>query len=145
MNIWDCDGWKIIPTNCQVNKNGHAVMGAGLAKQAATRYPDLPKLLGYNLDKFMNYGPECYFFKEYKIVAFPTKIHWKDDSDLELIREAAWSLSDFIKNCSHIHLGERFFIPRVGTGLGNLKWEDVKPILDEYLKDYEDSGKVVYV
>lgn len=145
MNIWDCIGWRIVPTNCQINKAGEAIMGAGLAKQAAMRYPNLPKLLGINLKSFVLCRQSCHFFKEYKIVAFPTKYNWKDDSDLDLIDDAACSLADFIKNFPSVHLNEQFYIPQVGTGLGRLKWEDVKPVLDKHLKEYEDSGSVVYV
>ena len=43
-----------IPTNGIVKSNGDAVMGAGLAKDAASRFPDLPKWLGDRLKQFGN-------------------------------------------------------------------------------------------
>lgn len=35
--------WIVITTNGFVKKNGCAVMGRGVAKQAVTKYPSLPK------------------------------------------------------------------------------------------------------
>lgn len=50
-NLWDfyrteSDCFIVIPTNGVLKSNGEAVMGAGLAKQAAQRFPTLPQLLG---------------------------------------------------------------------------------------------------
>lgn len=50
-NLWDfhrtdLECFIVIPTNGVLKANGDAVMGAGLAKQAAQRFPTLPKLLG---------------------------------------------------------------------------------------------------
>ena len=57
-NIWKAyenGDWVAITTNCVVNKNHHAIMGAGIAKQAKDRFPQLPKLLG---QKMINGGIE---------------------------------------------------------------------------------------
>lgn len=50
-NLWDfhraeSNCFIVIPTNGVLKANGDAVMGAGLAKQAAQQFPTLPKLLG---------------------------------------------------------------------------------------------------
>lgn len=48
-DIWKCDGFKVIPTNRTIKPNCCAAMEAGLALQAAERYPELPKLYGERL------------------------------------------------------------------------------------------------
>lgn len=56
-DLWDYSArgeWIAITTNGITKANGQAVMGAGLAKQAATRYPDLPSWLGQRLMRFGN-------------------------------------------------------------------------------------------
>jgi hypothetical protein len=48
-----CDA-MCITTNGFVKANGECVMGRGCAKQAATYWPDLPKLLGGAIQKYGN-------------------------------------------------------------------------------------------
>jgi len=48
-NIWeqyDLGRWIVITTNGEVRKDGACVMGRGIAKQAADKFPDLPYTLG---------------------------------------------------------------------------------------------------
>ena len=49
-DLWliDADA-KCITTNGFIKKNGEAVMGAGVAKEAAIKYPELPEKLGYSI------------------------------------------------------------------------------------------------
>mgnify|MGYP006048552271 CR=1 FL=1 len=54
-DLWDVHAqgsWIAITTNGVIRTNGHGVMGAGLAKQAADRFPRLPLLLGIHLRRF---------------------------------------------------------------------------------------------
>jgi hypothetical protein len=50
-NIWDHhqDGWIVVTTNGIIKSNGDAVMGAGIALEAARKFPDLPRQLGDRL------------------------------------------------------------------------------------------------
>lgn len=132
-DIWSVDTkWVCIPTNGCLDKRGNAVMGAGLAAQAAKMNPRMKRPLG-NL--ISNFGNNVYlFYTDHKlgkkIVSFPTKDHWKDNSSLELIEKSAKQL--FVLQRERAPR-TKVAIPRVGCGLGGLKWEDVKPVLEKEL------------
>lgn len=122
--------WIVIPTNGITKKNGDAVMGAGLAKQAALKFALLPQLLGDRLNKIGNY---VYYFMDYRVVTFPTKHHWKDPSDIELIIKGACQLG---KDADLFQLQERevhYFLPKIGCGLGGLEWHNVANAICPYL------------
>jgi hypothetical protein len=88
----DFQPWIVVPTNGQVGFNGRAVMGAGVALQAAQKFPNLPKelgrllkLRGNTVQRFSDLalsggGLEGTFFD---LITLPTKQHWKDPSDLD--------------------------------------------------------------
>ena len=123
-----------IPTNGQVKRNGRAVMGAGVAKIARDKWPGLDLRLGHCLCEWGNRLQVLTLTKEvdYHIIAFPTKHHWKDKSDLELIERAAKDLRD-VTSCRH---WRSIWLPVVGCGLGGLSWRDqVEPLLSSILDD----------
>lgn len=132
-SIWDFvgQGYIVIPTNGEIKKNGEAVMGAGLAKEAALRYPDLPARLGTRL-KIWNHV--CYF-PDHQILTFPTKHHWRDKSDINLIMQSAVQLAKDIETFRYQQRAFRFFMPQVGCGLGGLKWDDVYAKIGPILSD----------
>lgn len=138
-SIWhpDFDSyWRVIPINTVVKADGSLVMGAGLAKQAAERYPDLPKELGNHYrPKGVNVGITLVY--ACRIIAFPTKFDWKKDSDLVLIESGLKELKFWILN------EYKIVSPRLGCGLGGLNWErDVKPLVEKYFGD-DDNFVVV--
>jgi hypothetical protein len=134
-NIWDLDGDGLcITTNRIVKEDGRAVMGAGIAKQCLERYPGVDKVLAYHIQEWPNNLITTLvidFVRQQRIISFPTKYDWRDDSDLKLIVKSANQLMDYIK---WNKLGE-VLLPRPGVGMGNLDWEVVKatiaPILDD--------------
>ena len=132
------DMWAMIPeynpnavcvTTCQVtNSRGHLVMGAGIAKQAKERHPDLPRFWGQSIHE----GQEddiivTFKLAPYALVAFHTKAHWKDPSIPSLIRKSATSLLTVADRKKW----ECVFLPRPGCSNGGLRWESVKPILED--------------
>jgi hypothetical protein len=120
--------WVVIPTNCQRRPDGTAVMGAGLALQAAKRYPCLSWTYGQELRRGGQYRLE----PGDRLVLLPTKRHWKDPSDPELIRSGCQWLAGVAAHYS----GHQFAVPLLGCGLGGLDWEtQVRPILEEILTD----------
>ncbi len=130
-NLWDFHRggkWIVIPTNGVINSRGDAVMGAGLAKQAAERFPSLPRLLGQSL---RSTGNTHYLFPSMRIITFPTKYHWRHSSDLTLIRTSIGRLALALDR-SNI---EEVYCPRIGCGLGRLQWDVVRdaiaPLLTE--------------
>ncbi len=64
--------WIVVTTNGVVNPHGEAVMGAGLARQAAQRFPELPRLLGQALRETGNLPYTRY---SQHIITLPTNVH----------------------------------------------------------------------
>jgi hypothetical protein len=123
-------GYIVIPTNGVVKKDGTAVMGAGLAKELLrVQDPEFHFWLGKTITK---HGNHTFLNNEEDIFAFPTKHHWRNKSDLDLIRRSARELVYL----SHVATRGKIYLPRVGCGLGGLDWEsEVKPILAEILTE----------
>ena len=116
-------------TTCQVlNNRGHLVMGAGVAKQAKIRFPDLPKIWGKLAQERKDRLIVTDGLAPYALVAFPTKDDWRKPSIKELIRKSAQSL----KQTADDRAWAKIFLPRPGCSNGCLDWEsEVKGILEE--------------
>lgn len=158
----------LIPTNGFVKKDGMAIMGAGVAKQACERYPGIARKLGTFLQHNMKMDDPQWsepWNVPYKIgttesgtgiFSFPTKpsyvypkdhnehimgrFHkdigdqkrlpgWMAKSDLALINRSAKLISEVCVGFKSI------ILPVVGTGHGELKTVDVKPLLEKYFDD----------
>lgn len=141
MNIFETD------TNCIVNPvNSIGVMGNGLALQFKEKYPkqcehfnneckkfnvfDVYKEKNYHLIKPMFFQKENWN-SDRNILMFPTKIHWKHDSQLEYIEKSAEWSSKILNLAKETSIA----IPFVGCGLGGLNWENVKPILIKHFNN----------
>lgn len=144
-DIWsyakEKDAVICITTNGIVNLANRLIMGKGIALQAAYGRPDLPIVLGRhvmkngNVPKLVEYndvGPVIYDYnKGAKLLSFPTKNHWRDDSDLTLIEQSAiigQRIADARPELT-------FYLPRPGCGNGNLRWEDVRVVIEPILSD----------
>ena len=126
INIWESQSdFKCVTTNSVLKKDGSLVMGKGIALEASLKYKNLPKELGFLVQK---YGNNPFIFFNYGIISFPTKHHWKDNSDINLIERSAKIISAFAK----IYDIKTISLTRPGCGNGHLKWFDVAPILEKY-------------
>lgn len=114
--------WIGITTNGMTRRDGSAVMGAGLAKQAALRFPTLPKLLG---EALRQQGNHVMAWPEFRLVTFPTKHDWQRPSELALIERSARELLQVIR----VQNLPTIVLPRPGCGLGQLEWDAVRPLL----------------
>lgn len=125
-----------VTTNGVWKKNGLAVMGKGIAKDADVRY-QVSSQLGKNLRKHGNHvcdlgrhiSPNGHSFT---MLAFPTKQHWKNPSDIRLIRRSAEELVALTNTMGF----STVFLTPPGCSLGGLDWEHVvypvlKPLLDD--------------
>lgn len=122
-------GYKIlITTNGFIRKDGCGVMGRGCALEGAQRYPDLPKLLGESLNTCGN-TVQMLFPEESKnpVLTFPVKHNWYEDADPKLIRQSSEALKKIAETVTDV----KFILPRPGCGNGQLKWQDVKPLLED--------------
>ena len=71
-DLWEFhskNNWVVITTNGNVNSQGKAVMGRGIALQAAKKFPRLPKELGHYIQVL---GNQTYSFPKLKLITFPT-------------------------------------------------------------------------
>ena len=118
---------RCVTTNGIVKPNGSLVMGAGVAKEAARRFPELPHLLGQLVDEK---GNHVFIIEKFGIASFPTKHNWKNNSDMDLIVQSCRELKWLSKKWDYV------LLPRVGCGLGGLEWDNqVKPVVGSYLDD----------
>jgi hypothetical protein len=129
-DIWELAKEQILifTSNANLKKDGTSVMGKGIAKEVADRFPEIPKYLAAMI-KVTGNVVHClgtFYTKEtfYRIYSFPTKHNWWEKSDLSLIEQSAKQLLeiDFLLN-------DEVYLPRVGCGNGGLEWEEVKPKL----------------
>jgi hypothetical protein len=126
------DAWELakghrlfITSNGYVKKNGCAVMGRGIAKEASTKFPELAATLGWMLRLSGNQVHFLGAFGDYWLHSFPVKHNWWEKADPELIKESVKELQKVIWDKD-----AKLFIPRPGCGNGGLLWEDVKPLLE---------------
>ncbi len=141
-NIWQtkCD-WLCIPTNnrvyrCRDTGRYKAVMGAGLAKQARDRVEGIEELLAVHLQTADGNVPGVIGFWEGKIIwSFPTKYHWRNPADLELVEQSAAILNHYwqtAQRCKDTVVA----LPEVGCGEGGLEWSEVEPRLKKHLQSF---------
>jgi len=122
--------WIIITVNGDTRKDGACVMGRGIAKQTAIRFPKFPYILGAAIRKE---GNNLFVFGNFKIITLPVKHHWKEQADLELIER---SLKQLVHWANTPWKHGRFYLTRAGCGNGRLDWlTEVKPLFKKYLDD----------
>lgn len=118
------------------------VMGAGVALQFKTRFPEMFKeyLKACNEGLVKPGKPHVWsnntFFNEEDnlvIINFPTKNHWKKPSEYEYIEEGLKWLSKFLLN----HKGKTITVPALGCGHGGLDWNIVKDMIIKYLSEID--------
>jgi hypothetical protein len=141
-NIWDFEAdVKCITTNGFLKKDGTAVMGAGVAKQAKLLYPALPEIVGQVLKTVGNHVIPVYRAEDAWLFTFPVKDHWVEDAKITLIKRSAHELLDQVEEINtlrgdrKIPLLQTIALPRPGCGNGQLEWEVVKPVLEPILDD----------
>lgn len=136
-NIWDWldrDTRIVIPVNIGWKSDGTNVMGAGLAREAAQRYPGLPFWWGQTCKTLKEKTPVMIYSPQPTIILFPTKplnpekpyLSWKQKASLELIERSAQQLA---------RIEGRIALPMVGCGNGALDPKKVEPILQKYLSE----------
>ena len=136
-----------ITTNGAIKSNGELVMGAGVAKEFYDKYnatfqiaqvlaqkiyrgPKMPHL--HVVDTKDNLCYKCIDASNNEgthIISFPTKNHFQDKGDIELIKQSAkrmvWIANNYKLN--------KIIIPSPGTGCGKLSKEEVYNELNKIL------------
>lgn len=122
-DIWEHLGSAVIAitTNGSLTRDGKAVLGRGVARQALAHLPDLPQRLGILIATGGNHVHDL----GEGVVSFP-------------VEETAWSLPDprliarsarELRDRADLEGWERIVVPRPGCGGGGLNWKDVAPLL----------------
>lgn len=116
--------------------NCEGVMGKGIALRFKEVYPKMfedYKIRCQNGEVKLG-EPYIYVLSTGRIIMnFPTKQHWKNKSDIEGIRKG---LALLVTKAKEWDL-KSIAIPPLGCGNGWLNWDDVKPIMFEYLGKLE--------
>lgn len=137
-NILSNDVLKVADAICFTSngitkKDGKLVMGAGVAKVFRDTFVGIDQEAGTLVKKNGNIcqvvRDTFVLGKPLSIVAFPTKYHWKDDSDLDLIEKSASELY----NMANQYGWKTVFLPKPGCNNGRLDWNDVKALLQPKL------------
>jgi hypothetical protein len=123
-DIWEYSGRGVIVISASgsLTRDGRAVLGRGVARQAALRFPGIAEKLGRLLAQRGNHV----FDLGDGIVSFP-------------VEESAWSLPDLriiarsaqeLRALADASAWKKIIVPRPGCGGGGLAWEDVRPLLE---------------
>lgn len=132
-DIWAAatrDGaWVVVTTNGATRQDGSAIMGRGIALEAARRHHGLQASLGRRL---LHGGNHVNVFPSIHIVSFPVKHHWREQADLGLIEQSAHELREAI---DHGRVNGLVYSVRPGCGNGGLRWDDVRPVIEPLFGD----------
>lgn len=74
------------------------------------------------------------------IINFPTKAHWRSKSRPEWIKQGLQDLRRVIGE----HGIRSIALPPLGCGNGGLKWQQVRPMIEQALADLDDVEVLVY-
>lgn len=140
MNEIIADIWQLhesgcviaIPVNQGWKRNGEAVMGLGVARDAARRYPTLPAIWGQYCRAKHKSTPVT-LIEPLNLVMFPTKglnerepwMSWEGMSDFNLILRSCQQLRDTITLPT--------YLPLPGCGAGRLDPAIVLPMVRQQL------------
>lgn len=141
-NLYDSDiDYKCFTSNATLNKEGELVMGAGSALTIKGMYPELPKVFGSMLKNRKTYGAMIDYSS--KIIAFQTKVDWKEDSKTNIIKNSVYRLHEMMNSMDDCLIG--LPIPGIGYGrmsrLYSLSLISKLPILS---KDKSNAKIVLY-
>ncbi len=126
-NIFDSPAQVIVNT---VNTVG--VMGKGLALSFKQRYPDMFERYKAACEKRqLTIGKLMLFYEpDHWLLLFPTKENWRNPSKLEYIEKGLLKFVDTYADKNIVSIA----FPRLGCGNGELDWNDVRPLMEKYLK-----------
>lgn len=114
-----------------VNCEGY--MGKGIAYQFKLQFPDTNTDYVKACKKGTLRPGQLHYFREHGkiIINFPTKDKWREKSRIGYIENGLDSLIDLIYD-----LGiKSIAIPPLGSGNGGLKWDDVRAVISDKLKN----------
>jgi O-acetyl-ADP-ribose deacetylase (regulator of RNase III) len=136
-NIFNSNADVIVnPVNCV------GFMGKGLALEYKLMYPeDYERYIEVCESGLFKPGMLLLTNKNGKrIIHFPTKNHYSNPSKIEYIEEGLKKFVTIYRNKSIKSIA----FPQLGVGLGGLKWDRVKRLMEEYLDNLNDLEIEIY-
>lgn len=126
---------NLFESNAQVlvnTVNTVGVMGKGLAKEFKRLYPDMFERYQRSCEEGKLDIGNLHFYKTPNkwVMNFPTKKSWRSASRLDYIEAG---LKKFVAEYENLGITSIAF-PLLGCGNGGLEWEEVKPLMEKYLK-----------
>lgn len=133
-DIWkmDCEA-LCVTTNGFVRSDGSLAMGRGTARQARSLYPRFEYMAGGFVKRNGNVVQAIVedMPNGRTIFIFPVKHKWWEKADIVLIQNSCEQLM----NIAETHNYKRILLPRPGCGNGGLKWDVVKPAIQDLLDE----------
>lgn len=130
-----------------VTVNTVGVMGAGLAKMAAQAFPDLERAYRAALKSGLLEIGSVFVVRDkydHRWALFPTKTDWRKPSKLEYIQAGLPALVQAISDMREEgYPTPSVAIPKLGCGLGDLDWADVKPLILEACRSIPEETQVL--
>jgi hypothetical protein len=117
----------VITTNGSLTRDGRAIFGRGVARQAALRFLGLADKLGRLLAE---QGSHVFDLGN-GVVTFPVEESPWSLPELRIIARSAQELRALVDRSGW----RRIVVPRPGCGGGGLAWKDVQPVLAPWLDD----------
>jgi O-acetyl-ADP-ribose deacetylase (regulator of RNase III) len=129
-SIFDSPAQTLVNT---VNVVG--VMGKGIALGFKERYPDMFKAYKELCDRHELDVGKLHLWRasDHWVMNFPTKTTWKKPSKIEYVEAG---LKTFVGSYQEMGISSISF-PPLGCGNGNLSWNEVKPLMEQYLSKLE--------
>lgn len=138
-----CVTGNLLESNAEIlinTVNCEGFMGKGIAYQFKMRYPQ------NNIDyvkacrnKTLTIGKLHYYKEDGKIIVnFPTKDKWRNKSKIEYIEKGMEQLQTLIPQLN----AKSIAIPPLGCGNGGLEWTEVKSIILDKIRCFEESHDI---
>ena len=122
------------------------VMGRGLALQFKKTFPENFKAYAAACRRNEVQPGKMFVYETNEltgpryIINFPTKRHWRGKSRIEDIEDGLISLAAELRSRKIRSVG----IPPLGTDLGGLRWDEVRPRIESALQDLDDVKVVLF-
>lgn len=122
------------------------VMGRGIALQFKKAFPDNFKAYAAACEREEVHPGQMFVYETglltnpRYIINFPTKRHWRGNSRVEDIESGLLALAQEIEARNIRSIA----IPPLGSGLGGLNWADVRPRIEQALRDLNDLQIIVF-
>ena len=122
------------------------VMGRGIALQFKKAFPDNFRVYAATCRRGEVRPGHMFVFETREltnpryIINFPTKRHWRGNSRIEDIDAGLKDLATVIRARDIRSIA----VPPLGSGLGGLEWNDVRPRIEKALHGFNDLDVVVF-